>query len=282
MTPISTRVLSGLLEARTGQTLVPSRSWRIETALKPLMRERDLPSLEHLLMKVAGGRDAGLSDQVVEALLNNETFFFRDLAAFKLLIEQALAGLADSRNADRRLRIWCAGCSTGQEAYSLAMSFADAPERWAGWTIEILGTDVSRSAVERAREGLYSQFEIQRGLPVRQMVKWFDPEGKEWRLRLDLRRKVSFHLHNLIGPPPAVGRFDVVLCRNVMLYFTPEVRRGVFERISQVIAPDGVLMLGAGETVLGQTERFVSDPLARGLYRPRDWNPGREANDRAA
>jgi chemotaxis protein methyltransferase CheR len=267
----SSRILAGLLETRTGQQLTISRRWRIETALRSLMRERDITTLDQLIATLVAGREPGLTDEVVEALLNNETYFYRDRAAFELMINGPLRRLERLRAAEKKLSIWCAGCSTGQEAYSLAMAFAEDKVRWRGWTIEIVGTDVSRSAVDRARAGLYSQFEVQRGLPVVQMIRWFDEEpGQQWRLMPSIRESVRFQVHSLIEPPPRPGRFDVILCRNVLLYFSGEMRRRVFDRLASAAAPEAALMLGAGETVIGQTDAFVSDPDHRGLYRRRD------------
>jgi len=260
------RVLAGLLEARTGQQLSTSRSWRIETSLQPLARERGLASIDALAAEVVAGRDPALAERVIEALLNNETFFFRDHAVFELLESAAFEALRQSRR--RRLRIWCAGCSTGQEAYSLAMMIADDPDRWAGWQLEILGTDVSADAVARAQAGLYSQFEIQRGLPVRRMMDWFAPEDGQWRASRALRHMVRFRRHNVLEAAPMPGRFDLILCRNVLMYFPLPVRTHAFEQLHDAIERDGVLMLGAGETVLGQTDRFISERALRGLYRP--------------
>jgi chemotaxis protein methyltransferase CheR len=262
------RILAGLLEARTGQQLAIGRRWRIDTALRPLIAKYRIATLDELVHRLVSGRNAALADEAIEALLNHETFFYRDLNAFRLLDEQGLARLHAARAATRRLRIWSAGCSTGQEAYTIAMMIADRPERWRGWTIDILGTDLSPVAVERAREGRYSQFEIQRGLPVMQMLRCFDQHGDQWQASAHLRQSVRFRTHNLLMPAP-VGLFDVVLCRNVLLYFSPDVRTLVFGRIASAMQPDGLLMLGAGETVMGQTDAFVSDFEARGLYRKR-------------
>jgi chemotaxis protein methyltransferase CheR len=266
MSPAATRAFSSLLEQRTGQQLAISRRWRIEAALKPLMRDREIATLDTLAMNLTRGADPRLADQVVEALLNNETYFFREPAAFDLL-NSAIAKLAEARLREKRLRIWCAGCSTGQEAYSLAMTFAEAGALWGGWTIEIVGTDISGAAVNQAREGLYTQFEIQRGLPIRSMMRWFDAAEEQWRARPELRAMVRFQTHNLLDTQPPPLRADVILCRNVLLYFGPAARTAAFDRLAAAIVPDGVLMLGAGETVLGQTERFHSDPALRGLYR---------------
>ena len=263
----SSRILAGLLEARTGQQLTMSRRWRIETALAVVLRERGIPSIDELITILVMGREPSLATQVVEALLNNETYFFRDRTPFDLLAKAALPKLMQRRQSTKRLRIWSAGCSTGQEAYSLAMMFAEDPQRWVGWTIDVLGSDVSESAVHRAREGIYSQFEVQRGLGIAQMIKWFEECEGGWRAVEPLRRVVRFQVHNLLEPAPHPGQFDIVLCRNVLLYLNTERRTHVFERIAGAMADDGCLMLGAGETVIGQTRRFEADTEARGLYR---------------
>jgi len=263
----SSRILAGLLEARTGQQLTMSRRWRIETALAALLRERGIPTLDELITILVMGREPSLATEVVEALLNNETYFFRDRTPFELLGKATLPKLIQRRQS-KRLRIWSAGCSTGQEAYSLAMLFAEDPLRWAGWTIDILGTDVSESAVRRAREGVYSQFEVQRGLGINQMIRWFEESDDGWRAVEPLRRMVRFQVQNLLEPPPHPGLFDIVLCRNVLLYLNAERRGLIFDRIAGAMEPDGWLMLGAGETVIGQTRQFEADPEARGLYRP--------------
>lgn len=263
----SSRILAGLLEARTGQQLTMSRRWRIETALAALLRERGIPSLDELITILVMGREPSLATQVVEALLNNETYFFRDRAPFDLLARAALPKLIQRRAATKRLTIWSAGCSTGQEAYSLAMLFAEDPVKWAGWTIDILGTDVSETVVRRAREGHYSQFEVQRGLGITQMIRWFEETDNGWRAVEPLRRTVRFQVQNLLEQPPHPGKFDIILCRNVLLYLNQERRGLVFDRIADAMSPDGWLMLGAGETVIGQTRRFEADADARGLYR---------------
>jgi chemotaxis protein methyltransferase CheR len=266
----SSRILAGLLEARTGQQLTMSRRWRIETALAALLRERGIPTLDELITILVMGREPSLATQVVEALLNNETYFFRDRTPFDLLIRAALPKLAKRREGGKRLKLWSAGCSTGQEAYSLAMMFAEDPVHWAGWTIDILGSDVSESAVRRARDGTYTQFEVQRGLGITQMIRWFEECDNGWRAIEPLRRLVRFQVHNLLEPAPHPGQFDIVLCRNVLLYLNAERRGLVFDRIAGAMAPDGWLMMGAGETVIGQTRKFEADPESRGLYRTVD------------
>lgn len=263
----SSRILAGLLEARTGQQLTMSRRWRIETALSSLMRERSISTLDELITILVMGKEPSLSQQVVEALLNNETYFFRDRAPFDLLQRFALPELAQRRQKSKRLRIWSAGCSTGQEVYSISMLFAEEPQKWQGWTIDVLGTDVSTGCIDRARAGSYSQFEVQRGLGINQMIKWFEEAADGWRAVESLRRQVRFQVHNILEPAPHPGDFDIVLCRNVLLYLSADKRALAFERIAGSMAEDGWLMLGAGETVIGQTAKLGSDVNARGLYR---------------
>ena len=257
------RVLGGLFEARTGQQLSSDRRWRMETALQPILRARALPSADALVSLLLSGRDARIADEIVEGLLNNETSFFRDPQAFRV-VERAITERLQA-DPGRRLRIWCAGCSTGQEAYSLAMAMV---ERVRPRVLpEIVATDISAGVIERAKIGRYSHFEIQRGLPMQSMIRWFDPEGDDWRAKPILREMVSFQRRGLGEGPPSRIAFDIVLCRNVMLYFTGQFRRQVFDMIAGAIAEDGYLLLGAGETVIGQTGRFAPDPDFRGLYR---------------
>jgi chemotaxis protein methyltransferase CheR len=276
----SQRILASLLEARTGQQLSFNRRWRIDSALSAIMREDGFTNVDQLVTRLVSGRDPALTDKVIEALLNNETYFFRDRLPFELLMGGPLRRLDQSRSKEKKIAIWCAGCSTGQEVYSLAMNFADERLRWQGWKIEIVGTDLSRKAIERARAGVYSQFEVQRGLAVVQMIRWFDElGGGEWQVSQTLRDMVRFNTGNITEPPPHPGRFDIILCRNVLLYFSPEMKRLAFTRLAQALAPDGTLMLGAGETVIGQTDRFASDPDFRGLYMPK---PGAKEEGKAA
>ena len=262
--PASVRVLSALIEARTGQQISAARNWRMEASLKPVMREAGVATLDLLVGQIAGGRNEVLTRRVVEALLNNETSFFRDAAVFEQIEREALESLRKSRGGVRRLRIWSAACSTGQEPYSLAMMFRDAGARWAGWTIDILATDISATAVARAKVGRFSRFEIQRGLPVRTMLRWFREEGEEWTVDAGLRRDIRFATHDIRDAAP--GQFDLILCRNLLMYLAAPVRNLAFGRLADALDPCGILMLGAGETVIGQTDRLASHPGMRGLY----------------
>ena len=217
-------------------------------------------------MRTPGKPD--LSQQVVEALLNNETYFFRDKPTFDQLPEDIIPELARRRSNIKRLSIWCAGCSTGQEVHSLAMMFADAPQLWSDWTIDILGTDVSHRAINSARNGVYSQFEVQRGLGIAQMLAHFDETGAGWEVKETTRNRSRFLQHNILTEAPSRSRFDLILCRNVLLYFDQATRAKAFSRLQNALAEDGFLMLGAGETVVGQTDRFVPSPKRPSIYEP--------------
>lgn len=255
-------VLTALLEARTGQQLSANRAWRIDIALKTVLRDRNIETLDHLVGHLLDGNDRLIADQVVDALLNQESSFFRDGATFDAVAEAAATAAGEGR----RVRIWSAGCAGGQEPLSLAMLFAERAEETGAAIPEIIATDVSEAALVRARGGRYSQFEIQRGLPVRRMMRWFDGAGADWVAKPDLVRLITFRRHNLVADRPPAGRFDIVLCRNVLLYLSPQYRADVFAGLAAAMRPGGTLVLGAGETVIGQTRAFEPSQRHRGLY----------------
>ena len=268
---VSHRIVADLLRARTGQQLTESRRWRVGSALAGVFRERGITNVDQLVCLLADPAEKVLAEEVVEALLNNETYFYRDRPMFEQLANDVLSDLAARRESTRRLRIWSAGCSTGQEALTLSLLFAEQPERWNGWRIEILGTDISSRAIAAARGGLYTQFEIQRGLGVAQMLAGFEETPKGWRARPDLARRLRFEQRNLLDPPPGGAEFDLVLCRNVLLYFDRHTRAKAFGRLAEGLVEDGWLMLGAGETVVGQTELLTPVGSLAGLYRHADF-----------
>jgi chemotaxis protein methyltransferase CheR len=271
----SLQIIADLLETRTGQQLTENRRWRVGSALAGLFRENGISNLDQLVCLLEEPRrrstDSDLATEVVEALLNNETYFFRDKPTFDQLPDTILPQLASRRADARRLTIWSAGCSTGQEVHSLAMIFAEHRERWAGWTIDIFGTDISERAIRVARNGLYTQFEVQRGLTVSQMLRHCEETRDGWRISDDVRRMTRFQKHSILSEPPLRYPVDLILCRNVMLYFDIETRRRAFARLSGALAHDGFLMLGAGETVVGQTDAFVPTDRRASIYqRARD------------
>jgi chemotaxis protein methyltransferase CheR len=260
VSPIAFSVLTALLEARTGQQLASYRSWRVDTALKPIIRERGLDTLDQLVAQLLDGNDTSVGDLIVDALVNQETSFFRDGPIF----DQAIEVLAACGR--RRPRVWSAGCSTGQEPLSLAMVLA---ERTAAGmpAVDIIATDVSEAAIQRAKSGKYTQFEVQRGLPIRQLMKWFDGgDASEWLAKLELVRMVQWRRHNLVAEVALSGGFDLILCRNVMMYLSPATRVAVYAGLAKALNPGGVLVLGAGETVIGLSDALAPSRRWRGFY----------------
>jgi chemotaxis protein methyltransferase CheR len=253
------------VQARTGIVIGPDKRYLVETRLDPVVRAMDLGSLSKLANRLALS-DKVLEQAVIDAMTTNETLFFRDTVPFELFEQVMLPNLIRRRSATRKLRIWSAACSTGQEAYSLAMILADWAPRMPGFEIEIIGTDISEKALSQAREAVYSHFEAQRGLPIQRLLRHFVKDGPRWRLDPALAAKVSFRPHNLLLPFRHLGTFDIVYCRNVMIYFAEQTRRDLLARIAQSMAPDGYLVLGGAETVFGLSTDVVPHAERRGLY----------------
>lgn len=260
--PSAAHLLTQLLEARTGQQLAAYRSWRLDVALKPLLKERGLDTLDQLAAELMDCATPGLDDLIVDALVNAETSFFRDAHVFDQVAEVVAHAAAENR----RARIWSAGCATGQEPLSLAMLFAEKAGTGRAALPEIVATDVSEGALARARSGRYTQFEVQRGLPIRRLLQWFEQKGDDWIASPELLRAIHYRRLNLVDDTPPPGRFDLVMCRNVLLYFAPEVKARVFASLAGALRPGGLLVLGAGETVIGQTRLFEPSRRFRGLY----------------
>ncbi len=250
---LSFGLISSLLQARTGQELTETRRWRVGTVLSPLFRDYGITTSSQFLAKITEDEKGSFVAEMIDALLNNETYFFRDPAVFNTIREQVLPQLAAKLANRKQLRIWSVGCSTGQEALSLAMMFAEAPSTWDGWTIEVVGTDVSAKAIAAARRGVYSHFEVQRGLAIGQMLRFFDETPTGWRVKPELARMVEFSEENLLDKVPKPGSFDLILCRNVLLYFDLATRTRAFQRLGEAMHSNSLLLLGGGETVVGQT-----------------------------
>ncbi len=258
--------LSGVLKARSGLTLGPGKQYLLETRLAPLLRRESLADLAALAGRVLAAPGCALEREVVEAMTTGETLFFRDAHPFAHLRDVVLPRLHAGRPHGLPLRLWSAAASCGQEAYSLAMLLADGP--WADrGPPRILGTDIARTRIERARAGLYTRFEVQRGLPAPMLARHFAPEAGGWRVRAPLRARVEFRPHNLLDDLAPLGRFDVVFCRNVLIYFDTPTKSRVLDALARRLAPDGVLYLGAAETAFELTERLVALPCGRGAYR---------------
>jgi chemotaxis protein methyltransferase CheR len=258
--------LRSFLHARSGLALGADKRYLVDSRLAILCRRLSLPGLPELVQRLRQGDDA-LSVAVVEAMTTNETLFFRDTAPFKQFREVMLPALLQNRRHERSLRIWSAAASSGQEPYSLAMILDEMGPELAGWRIEILATDISGEIIAKARAGVYSQFEMQRGLPVQSLLKYFTQEADRWKISDKLRNMVTFRQMNLLQPSPGLGQFDIVFCRNVLIYFDLPTKSQVLNMIAQHLRPDGFLSLGAAETVIGLTDRFSIDRENRGLYR---------------
>ncbi len=259
--------LRSYLHARSGLALGPEKRYLAESRLAILCRRQNLSGLPELIQKIRGG-DEALGVLVVEAMTTNETLFFRDNLPFTQFREVMLPAVLKARAVERTLRIWSAAASSGQEPYSLAMILDDMAPQLAGWRIEILATDISGEIIEKAKAGVYSQFEMQRGLPVQSLLKHFTQEGDRWKISDRLRAMVTFRQMNLLQPAPGLGAFDIIFCRNVLIYFDLATKAQVLNMLAQQLRPDGFLSLGAAETVIGLTDRFAIDRENRGLYRP--------------
>ncbi|TCZ58629.1 CheR family methyltransferase [Roseicella aquatilis] len=257
--------IASLVKGRSGLVLAPDQGYMLETRLGPLLKKEGLPSLDALALRLKDPRAAALVDAVTEALTTNESSFFRDGKPFDHL-RQILPGLAAARPPGAALRIWSAACSTGQEAYSIAMILSELAPQMGGRRAEILGTDISQEVLARARDGSFTQFEVQRGLPARLLVKHFRQEEGRWRVAPDLRAMARFERFNLLSDTRALGRFDVIFCRNVLIYFDTLTKARVLEAMAAQLVPDGVLYLGGAETVLGLTGKLVPLGGERGVY----------------
>ena len=267
MTPLDYEFLRKLLRERSGLDLSADKQYLVESRLVPLARKSGLPGISELVQKMKSGADARTAE-VVEAMTTNETFFFRDKIPFDHLKEAVLPALVQARAARRALRIWCAASSTGQEPYSIAMCLKEAAHLFAGWRTEIVATDLSQEVLEKSKAGIYSQFEVQRGLPIQLLVKYFTQNGELWQLKSEIRGMVQHRQLNLLQDFSHLGTFDVIFCRNVLIYFDQATKANIFERIGRMLEPDGVLALGAAESVVGITNAFKPYPERRGLYRP--------------
>ncbi|MGJ4892075.1 CheR family methyltransferase [Bradyrhizobium sp. HKCCYLR20261] len=265
MTPLDYEFLRKLLKERSGLDLSADKQYLVESRLLPLARRANLPGIPELVQKMKSGGEQ-LTTQVVEAMTTNETFFFRDKIPFDHLREGILPELIKSRASRRTLRIWSAACSTGQEPYSIAMCLREFGPALAGWRIEIVATDLSQEVLEKSKAGLYSQFEVQRGLPIQLLVKYFTQLGEMWQLSADIRGMVQHRQLNLLQDFSHLGKFDVIFCRNVLIYFDQDTKATIFERMAKLMEPDGTLLLGAAESVVGITDAFRPNQDRRGLY----------------
>ena len=266
MTPPEYEYLRKVLRDNSGLDLSADKQYLVESRLLPLSRKAGLSGTGEIVEKVKGG-SASLTTQVVEAMTTNETFFFRDKIPFDHFRLSIIPEILRARAGRNSIRIWCAAASTGQEPYSLAICLKEMGSALAGWRVEIIATDLSQEVLEKSRSGLYSQFEVQRGLPIQTLVKHFTQRGDLWQINADLRAMVQHRQLNLLHEFSQLGRFDVILCRNVLIYFDQDTKIRILERLAKALEPDGFMLLGAAETVIGLTEAFKPYPERHGIYR---------------
>ncbi len=260
--------LCKMLKERSGLVLTREKAYLLESRLLPVARKVNLKSVDELASAVRARPNSDLARGVVEAMTTNESFFFRDIKPFEQFKSFVLPELMKSRAARRQIRIWSAACSSGQEPYTLAMLLAEERAKLAGWHIDIVATDLSTEILEKAQAGRYSQFEVQRGLPIQYLVKYFKQQGDRWQIDAAIRNRVRFRAFNLLDEPGGLGGFDVIFCRNVLIYFDQPTKTAVLDRLARVLSPDGYLYLGGAETVLGISDKFQPIPDNRGIYRP--------------
>lgn len=258
--------ISRQIKDRSGLVLSKDKSYLLESRLMPIARKNGMANLSELIQHIQSRKDEGILREVTEAMTTNESFFFRDIKPFDLFKEKVLPHLLKTRASKKTFRIWCAACSSGQEPYSLAIILKEAAAQLAGWRTEIVATDISYEMLAKAKSGLYSQFEVQRGMPVQLMVKYFKKADEAWQIDPAIRAMVNFKEFNLLGSLKTLGQFDVVFCRNVLIYFDPETKGKVLGGIADISTKDGVLFLGGAETVLGISDRWKPVAGHRGIY----------------
>jgi chemotaxis protein methyltransferase CheR len=266
MKPDDFQLLSGLLKERSGLVLTSDKAYLLESRLLPLARKQGLANLDELVSAIRTKREDKLITVVAEAMTTNESLFFRDNSPFEQLRKKLLPGLSKARADTKRLRIWSAACSTGQEPYSIAMCLKEECAQLAGWRVDLVGTDLATEVLEKAKAGLYSQFEVQRGMPIQMLAKYFTKANDMWQLKPEIRGMVQYRQHNLLQNFSLLGAFDVIFCRNVLIYFDQPTKTAILERMARQLAPDGFLILGGAETVLGITSKFATVPGMRGIY----------------
>jgi chemotaxis protein methyltransferase CheR len=268
VTPLDYDFLRKCLKDRSGLVLSGDKQYLVESRLLPVARRAGLDGLGELVSTLKRGNADALMTTVVEAMMTNESLFFRDKTPFEHFRTMVMPALTAARRNSRTLRIWCAAASTGQEPYSLAMALKEMERDLSGWRIELLATDISNEVLEKARQGLYSQFEVQRGLPIQLLIKHFAQVGEAWQIAPEIRAMVKYRQLNLLADFSHLGMFDLVFCRNILIYFDQATKIDLLNRLAKIVASDGFLVLGAAETVVGLTDSFKTVGDKHGLYTP--------------
>lgn len=259
-------LIAEILRERSGLALTKDKAYLLESRLNPVARKWSFAGFDELAQAIRNSPEESLLIDVTEAMTTNESFFFRDQKPFDQFRNMVLPHMLEHRASKRAFRIWSAACSSGQEPYTLAMLIKEQGQKLDGWNIDIVATDISTQILDRAKEGLYSQFEVQRGLPIQLLVKHFKQAGDRWQIDEGVRKMVKFQQFNLLGDFKGLGRFDVVFCRNVLIYFDAPTKTAILDKIAGTMPPDGFLYLGGAETILGMTDRFELLKGQRGVY----------------
>ncbi len=266
MKPDDFEFISGLVKERSGLVLTADKAYLLESRLMPVARKRGMKGLEDLIGVIRAKKDEGLIREVTEAMTTNESFFFRDIKPFDLFRDVVLKNIMAKRMDAKRFRVWSSACSSGQEPYSIAMILKEQAPQLGGWQQEIIGTDISTEMLDKAKAGMYSQFEVQRGLPIQMLLKYFQKREDMWQIDAAIRAMVQFRELNLLASLGGIGQFDVVFYRNVLIYFDHDTKVRVLDGIAKILAKDGVLFLGGAETVLGISDQFKPVAGQRGVY----------------
>lgn len=266
MTPHEFEFLKTFLKTRSGLVLSNDKQYLVESRLLPVARSSDLETLSALIKLLQKGGNRSLETEVIEAMTTNESFFFRDKTPFDHFRETMLPALLETRGSRKQLKIWCAAASTGQEPYSLAICLKEDASKMPGWRTKIVGTDLSQEVLDKAKTGIYSQFEVQRGLPIQMLLKYFDQKGDMWQITPEMRAMIEYKQLNLLDNFSHLGEFDIIFCRNVLIYFDQATKSEILGRLVRSIPDDGYLVLGAAETVVGLTDAFKPVPGKRGLF----------------
>jgi len=264
-------IYSNLLKEQSGLVINEDKVYLLESRLNPVAKKWGYSSLETMTIALQGVPDKTLVTDIVEAMTTNETSFFRDTRPFDMFRDHLLTHMKDARSSKKKLRIWCAAASSGQEPYTISMILKEAAAQFPGWSFEIVATDISNDILEQAREGIYTQFEVQRGLPIQLLMKYFTQlDDQKWQINEDIRKMVNYKYFNLLDSMGSLGTFDIIFCRNVLIYFDEATKGKVLDDMAKHIEPDGFLMLGGAETVMGITESFIAVPEKRGVYARKD------------
>ena len=279
MNPQDFDYLKDFLKDRSGIVLSTDKLYLVESRLTPLSRDLGLSSIDELIAAIRDTADETLRTRVTDAMTTNESFFFRDQTPFDNLKEHVLPPMIAARKAkgQNKIRIWSAACSSGQEPYTIAMMLKEDAAKYEGMNFEIFATDLSTEIVAKAKEGIYSQFEVQRGLPIQLLVKYFGQSDSSWQISDEIRNMVRYQTFNLLDSFGILGKFDIIFCRNVLIYFDQETKSSILDRMADISAPDGSLFLGGAESVIGISERYKPVTGVRGVYQMTDGAAGAPA-----